>query len=465
MLPPSHPFNLLVIDDETSLRRTLRIALESMGHRVTEAANSAQALTSLQQQRFDLAFLDLRLGTERGLELLPELVSVAPGLHVVIITAFAGLDSAIEAMRKGAFDYLPKPFTPNQLRVVLDRSALIRGLRNRVTALEEQVGHLAPDVELTTEEPTVRKVFDVAFQVAPTEATVLLRGESGTGKGVLARATHTRSKRGSRTFVTVHCPSLSAELLESDLFGHVKGAFTGAVQDKPAKVEAADGGTLFLDEIGDLPLALQPKLLRLIQDKTYERVGDPTPRTADVRIMAATNRDLEADVKAGRFREDLFYRLNVIEVTLPPLRNRRKDLLPLARHLLKFFSRQSGKSVTGFSAEAEAAMATYAWPGNVRELRNAVERGVILTPDEVVGLEHLPGQLTSAGSTRVEVGAAVTIDALEAEHIRRVVASSPSLDEAARILGIDPSTLYRKRRSAKFRTQSAESDEKPTHGD
>ncbi len=446
MQPSSGPFNLLVIDDETSLRRTLRTALESMGHRVTEAANSAQALAAIQQQRFDLAFLDLRLGTEKGLELLPELVRVMPGLHVVIITAFAALDSAIEAMRKGAFDYLPKPFTPNQLRVVLDRSALIRGLRNRVTALEEQVGQLNPEVELATEEPTVRKVLDVAFQVAPTEATVLLRGESGTGKGVLARAMHTRSKRGSRTFVTVHCPSLSAELLESDLFGHVKGAFTGAVQDKPAKVEAADGGTLFLDEIGDLPLALQPKLLRLIQDKTYERVGDPTPRTADVRIMAATNRDLEADVKAGRFREDLFYRLNVIEVTLPALRNRRKDLLPLARHLLKFFSRQSGKSVTGFSPEAEVAMATYAWPGNVRELRNAVERGVILTPDVVVGLEHLPGQLTSAGSTRVEVGSAVTIDVLEAEHIRRVVASSPSLDEAARILGIDPSTLYRKRK-------------------
>jgi len=448
MQPPSDPFNLLVIDDETSLRRTLRTALESMGHRVTEAANSSQALESLRQSRFDLAFLDLRLGTERGLEVLPELLRVSPHLHVVIITAFAGLDSAIEALRKGAFDYLPKPFTPNQLRVVLDRSALVRGLRNRVAALEEQVGHLAPDVELDTLEPLAQKVLDVAFQVAPTEATVLLRGESGTGKGVLGRAIHSRSKRVRRSFVTVHCPSLSAELLESDLFGHVKGAFTGAVQDKPAKVEAADGGTLFLDEIGDLPLALQPKLLRLIQDKTYERVGDPTQRTADVRIMAATNRDLEGDVKAGRFREDLFYRLNVIEVTLLPLRSRRIDLLPLARHLLSFFSRQSGKSVTGFTPEAEAAMGAYAWPGNIRELRNAVERGVILTPEPFVGLEHLPGQLTTAGSTRVEVGGAVTIEDLEAEHIRRVVASAPSLDEAARILGIDPSTLYRKRRKS-----------------
>jgi NtrC-family two-component system response regulator AlgB len=377
---------------------------------------------------------------------LPELLKVAPALHVVIITAHASLDSAIESLRKGAFDYLPKPFTPNQLRVVLDRSALVRGLRNRVAALEEQVGQLAPEVELTTEEPVAQKAMDVAFQVAPTEATVLLRGESGTGKGVLARAMHARSKRANRPIVTVHCPSLSAELLESDLFGHIKGAFTGAVADKAGKVDAADGGTLFLDEVGDLPPPLQPKLLRLLQDRTYERVGEPSPRTADVRIVAATNRELEAEVKAGRFREDLFYRLNVIEIVVPPLRQRRRDVLPLARHLLGFFAGQAGKVVTGFTAEAEAAMTAYLWPGNIRELRNAVERGVILTRESLVGLEHLPGQITGATATRVEVGGPVTLDDLEAEHIRRVVASAPSLDEAAHILGIDPSTLYRKRK-------------------
>jgi NtrC-family two-component system response regulator AlgB len=446
MRTPLDPLNLLVIDDEVSLRRTLRTALESMGHRVTEAATGAQALESLGRQRYDLAFLDLRLGKEKGLDLLPELLRHLPGLHVVIITAFASLDSAIEALRKGAFDYLPKPFTPNQLRVVLDRSALVRGLRNRVAALEEQVGQLAPDAELESQEPAVRKALEVAFRVAPTDATVLLRGESGTGKGVLARAIHARSKRAGRPFVTVHCPSLSAELLESDLFGHVKGAFTGAVQDKAGKVDAAEGGTLFLDEIGDLPPALQPKLLRLLQDRTYERVGEPTARTADVRIMAATNRDLEAEVRAGRFREDLFYRLNVIEVILPPLRSRPRDLIPLARHLLAFFARQSGKAVTGFSTEAAAAMKAYPWPGNVRELRNAVERGVILTTDGEVGLEHLPGQFTATTTSRVELGGPVTLEELEAEHIRRVVASAPSLDDAARILGIDPSTLYRKRK-------------------
>ncbi|MDY3551532.1 sigma-54 dependent transcriptional regulator [Gemmata sp. JC717] len=439
---------LLVIDDEASLRRTIRIALESFGHTVKDAANRAQALEALRAQRFDLAFLDLKLGPEKGLELLPELLAVAPGLHVVIVTAHASLDTAIEALRKGAFDYLPKPFTPNQLRLALDRSALVRGLRDRVAALEEQVRQLPPEVELDSAEPSVRAALDVAFQVAPTEATVLVRGESGTGKGVLARELHARSKRAARPFVTVHCPSLSADLLESDLFGHAKGAFTGAVADKIGKVDAADGGTLFLDEIGDLPLALQPKLLRLIQDKTYERVGEPAARSADVRIVAATNRPLEVEVRAGRFREDLFYRLNVIEITMPALRQRRGDVLPLARHLLMFFARQSGKPVTGFTPEAEAALDAYPWPGNVRELRNAVERGVILTREERVGLEHMPGQLTAAGggAARVELGGPVTLEALEAEHIRRVVAAAPSLDEAARVLGIDPSTLYRKRK-------------------
>ncbi|HEX4612093.1 MAG TPA: sigma-54 dependent transcriptional regulator [Urbifossiella sp.] len=440
------PANLLVIDDEVSLRRTLRTALESQGHRVTEAANGAQALDALRQHRFDAAFLDLRLGRENGLDLLPELLRAAPGLHVVIVTAHASFNSAVEALRKGAFDYLPKPFTPDQLRVVLDRSGLVRGLRDRVAALEEQVGRLAPDVELDTREAAVQQVLDVAFHVAPTDTTVLLRGESGTGKGMLARAMHARSKRASRPFVTIHCPSLSLELLESDLFGHVRGSFTGAIRDAAGKVEAADGGTLFLDEVGDLPVGLQPKLLRLVQDKTYERVGEAAPREADVRIMAATNRDLEADVRAGRFREDLFYRLNVIEVTVPSLRQRRKDILPLARHLLGFFGRQTGKPVTKFTAEAEAAIQGYPWPGNVRELRNAVERGVILTRESEVGLEHLPGQLTTAAAAKVEVGGPVTIEALEAEHVRRVVAAAPSLDEAARTLGIDPSTLYRKRK-------------------
>src|SRR5262245_23656299 len=438
--------NLLLIDDEASLRRTLRLTLESMGHRVSETASGGQALRLLQGERFDVAFLDLRLGREEGMEQLPGLLRAGPEMAVVVMTAYASIDTAVEAMRRGAFDYLPKPFTPDQLRVVLDRWRLVHGLRTRVADLEAQVREGQPETDLTTDEPAVRAALDVAFRVAPTDATVLLRGESGTGKGVLARAIHARSPRASRPFVTVSCPSLSAELLESDLFGHVKGAFTGAVADKEGKVAAAEGGTLFLDEIGDLPSSLQPKLLRFLQERAYERVGEARPRTGDVRLITATNRDLAAEVAAGRFREDLFYRLNVIEVTLPPLRERRRDILPLAERLLAFFARQTGKRLGGFTAEAREALLRHAWPGNLRELRNAVERGAILAADPEIGLADLPAAVGQpGGAARIEVGDSVSLDDLEREHIRRVLARVSSLEEAAAILGIDPSTLYRKR--------------------
>jgi NtrC-family two-component system response regulator AlgB len=439
--------NVLLIDDDASLRKSIRLALETMGHRVTEARDGAQALDLLGHALFDVAFLDLRLAREKGLDVLPALLGLAPGLSVVVITAYATIETAVEAMRRGAFDYLPKPFTPNQLRVVLDRVAHVRQLQSHVEELEAQVRSIVPEADLLTEEPAMRQALDVAFKVAPSEATVLIRGESGTGKGVLARAVHARSPRAAGPFVTVNCPSLSAELLESELFGHVLGAFTGAVRDTLGKVAAAEGGTLFLDEIGDLPLPLQPKLLRLLQEKRYERVGEVQTRTCDVRILAATNRDLEAATAAGRFREDLLYRLNVIEVVLPPLRQRPHDVLPLADHLLRFFARQTGKQVSGFTEEARAALTRYPWPGNVRELRNAIERGVILASGPAVGLADLPAQVGQATpSRRLELGGAVTLEELEAEHIRRVLASKPTLEEAADVLGIDPSTLYRKRK-------------------
>jgi NtrC-family two-component system response regulator AlgB len=441
--------NLLLIDDEASLRRTLRTTLESMRHAVAEAADGSIALALLGERPFDLAFLDQRLGREQGLDLLPRLLREAPQLGVVVITAYASVGTAVEAMRRGAFDYLPKPFTPDQLRAVLQRWAQVSGLRRKVAALEEDVRAAAPEEELATQEPIMRQALELAFKAAASEATLLLRGESGTGKGVLARAIHQRSPRSSGPFVTVHCPSLSAELLESELFGHARGAFTGAVSETRGKVAAAAGGTLFLDEVGDLPASTQPKLLRLLQDRAYERVGEAETRSADVRLLAASNRDLSAEVTAGRFREDLYYRLNVIEVELPPLRRRPADILPLARHLLGFFARQTGKTLTGLTPEAEAALAHHSWPGNVRELRNAIERGAILSPGPLVDLAHLPVQLSRPArgpGARVEIGGAVTLEELEAEHIRRVLASAPSLDEAAATLGIDPSTLYRKRK-------------------
>jgi NtrC-family two-component system response regulator AlgB len=438
--------NILIIDDEPSLRRTLRTALEAMGHHATEARDGPQALDLAGHRQFDLAFLDLRLGGAQGLDLLPELLGLAPGLAVVVITAYATIATAVEAMRRGAFDYLPKPFTPDQLRLVLERAVRVRRLQSHVEELEERVQSVVPEADLQTEESVMRQALDLALKAAPSEATMLLRGDSGTGKGVLARTIHAHSRRADAPFVTVPCPSLSAELLESELFGHVRGAFTGAVRDTVGKVAAAEGGTLFLDEVGDLPPALQPKLLRLLQEKRYERVGETQTRACDVRILAATNRNLEADAAAGKFREDLLYRLNVIEVTLPPLRQRRRDILPLADHLLRFFARQAGKTLSGFTEEAQEAFLRYPWPGNVRELRNAIERGVILAAGPLVGLADLPAQVGTPSRSGVEVGGRVTLDQLEAEHIRRVLATTPTIDEASAVLGIDPSTLYRKRK-------------------
>jgi two-component system, NtrC family, response regulator AlgB len=437
---------LLLIDDDAALRKSLRLTLEAIDHHVTEAPDGDRARDLLGHRLFDAAFLDVRLGREHGLDLLGGLLRLAPGLPVIVITAYATIQTAVEAMRLGAFDYLPKPFTPDQIRLVLDRATRLRRLQSHVEELQDQVRSVVPEADLQTTAPAMRQALDVAFKAAPSKATILLRGESGTGKGVLARAVHARSPRAAAPFLTVHCPSLSSELLESELFGHVRGAFTGAVQDTVGKVAVAEGGTLFLDEVGDTPSALQPKLLRLLQEKRYERVGDTRTQVADVRVLAATNRNLESAIAAGKFREDLLYRLQVIEVVLPPLRERPADLLPLAEHLLRFFARQGGKALSGFTREAETVVLRYSWPGNVRELRNTVERGVILAAGEQVDVGDLPAQLWPPPRAAIEVGGRVTFEELEAEHLRRVLLSTTSLDEAAKVLGIDPSTLYRKRK-------------------
>ena len=439
---------ILIVDDEPNIRSALRLAVESMGHGVEETASRGDALRWIERRAFDLALIDLRLGDESGLDLLEPMMLQQPRLAVVVITAHASIDTAVEAMRRGAFDYLPKPFTPAQVRGVLERVTRVRGLRDRVADLEDQVRAEVPEAELASGDPLMGRVLELARRVAPTDAAVLIRGENGTGKGVLARALHAWSKRPCGPFVTVSCPSLSAELLESDLFGHARGAFTGAVRDAAGKVAAAEGGTLFLDEVGDLPPALQSKLLRFLQERKYERIGETRTRSADVRLVAATNRDLDAALASGAFREDLFYRLNVVELTLPPLR-RRTDILSLAEHLLRFFVRQTGRHLTGFTPEARQALTRHSWPGNLRELRNAVERAAILAQGPEVGLADLPERIAMAAvgpAGPSEIGGPVTLEQLEVEHIRRVLASSPSLDAAARTLGIDPSTLYRKRK-------------------
>lgn len=433
------PLNILVVDDEATIRRTLAICLDGEGYALREAASPREALAEAGRHYFDVAFVDLRLGTQSGMDLIPALLEANAGIRIVMITAHATIENAVEAIKHGAFDYLPKPFVPAQVALMAKRAAQAGIERARAS---EPAGNL----DLQSASPAVQRALGLAKQAAASDATILIRGETGTGKGVLARAVHAWSARRDHSFSVVSCPSIPLELLESELFGHVQGSFTGAHRDQPGRVAQAQKGTLFLDEIGDLPLSLQAKMLRFIQDHEYERLGESTTRKADVRVLTATHIDLEAAVRAGRFREDLFYRLNVIEISLPALRDRREDLLPLARRLLRRFAAENHRTVGDFSPEAEAWLSAHDWPGNLRELSNAMERAAILTQGPEVSVELLRTKLAVPGPSEPGPGSAVTLDELEQQHIRRVLATDKPLEHCARILGIDAATLWRKRK-------------------
>ncbi|MDH1009503.1 sigma-54-dependent response regulator transcription factor AlgB [Pseudomonas nicosulfuronedens] len=440
---PEQQGRILLVDDESAILRSFRYCLEDEGYSVATASSAQQAENLLQRQVFDLCFLDLRLGDDNGLDVLAQMRVQAPWMRVVIVTAHSAVDTAVDAMQTGAADYLVKPCSPDQLRLAAAKQLEVRQLTARIEALEGEVRKQGDVLE--SHSPAMAAVLETARQVAATDANILILGESGSGKGELARAIHHWSKRAKKSCVTINCPSLTAELMESELFGHSRGAFTGATENTLGRISQADGGTLFLDEIGDFPLTLQPKLLRFIQDKEYERVGDPVTRNADVRILAATNRDLAGMVAQGTFREDLLYRLNVIVLNLPPLRERAEDIIGLAERFLARFVKDYGRPARGFTDDARALLRRYNWPGNVRELRNVIERASIICNFDLIGVEQLAiGEQTTNSAPRI--GEAMSLEALEKAHIAAVMASSATLDQAAKTLGIDASTLYRKRK-------------------
>jgi NtrC-family two-component system response regulator AlgB len=459
---------LLVVDDERSITSTIEAAMRSAGHQVEIADSGEMALTLMRKQVPDILLTDLRMDGMSGIDLLGKTKEYFPSVTGVIMTAFGTIDTAVSAMKQGAYDYLVKPFTPEQLEHLVERIEEFRKLREENTKLRDTVDALSEPSAIVSNNARMHKVLDTAKKVAITDSTVLITGESGTGKTLLAKVIHDASVRAKGPFAVVNCATLSENLLESELFGHVRGSFTGAVKDKMGRLQVADTGTVFLDEIGEISPSLQTKLLRFLQDREFEKVGDTKTIRVDVRIVAATNKDLEREVREGRFREDLYFRLNVIDLHMPSLRQRPEDIIILAEQLLTKSFVASNRPARPLSDNAKKAILAYGWPGNIRELKNALERAAILCTTDFVTVEDLPDRVlehsghlfpggTIAGS--VEGGGPgadgslaamtpsdVSLEDLEKQHIRHILTTATTLEEAASILGINLSTLWRKRR-------------------
>jgi len=442
--------SILVIDDEEVMRDVLAALLGPAGYQVTVAQEGEEGLALVRKQSFDAAIVDVMLPGLGGLEVLEELKRTDPELVVLMITAFASVETAILAMKKGAFDYVTKPFKHEEVLHILRNGLNQRRLQDENRQLRTALRDQSRFTEIVGKSPRMLQVFNLISQAAPSRSTILVVGESGTGKELVAKAIHANSPRAEKSFIVVNSGSLPHDLLESNLFGHVKGAFTGAVYSKKGLFELADKGTLFFDEIGNIPLETQAKLLRVMQEREFMRLGGVDTVKVDVRIVAATNIDLRRAVEEGRFREDLFYRLNVIAVQLPPLRQRKEDVPALVNHFIDKYARENEKPVAGISPEALQALMDYDWPGNVRELENVIERGVVLTTASRIGRDLIPDHVRTAPAFQVPhmtvppegISLRDVIANLERRLIESTLESTGGVQkEAARLLGLKPTTL------------------------
>jgi DNA-binding NtrC family response regulator len=434
--------SILVVDDEYSVRDSLYNWFRKDGHDVRAAENAAAALAALEERRYDVVLLDIKMPGMDGMELQERLHKIDPQLAVIMITAFASVDTAVRALKQGAFDYVTKPIDPDELSHLVERALEQRRLREENVQLKGTIDEIAGVGEIVGDSAPMRKVLELVHHVAQTDATVLIRGESGTGKELIARAIHAKSRRRYFPIIPVNCGGLPENLFESELFGHEKGAFTGAQHRRKGKVELADGGTLFLDEVGAIPLKMQVDLLRVLETKELSRVGGTRPVKVDFRVICATNEDLEKAVADGRFREDFYYRINVFTIEAPPLRSRRSDIPLLARYFLERLARQMDKHIAEFSPEAMEQLTAYDWPGNVRELANAVERAMVVGKPPAIRPDDLPlGRIGRvAGATTLEPLAEV-----EKRHIAGVLGGTDwNITRAAEILEIDRVTVYNK---------------------
>ncbi len=440
---------VLLVDDDGPLCETLALGLRKRGFVVAFRTAADEALLALDSDDFDVVVTDLNMRGLGGLELCERVVGSRPHVPVQLLTAFGSLDAAVAAIRVGAYDFINKPVELDVLAIAVDRAATHRKLRQEVKRLRQESGRLPRFDALVGQSPAMQAAYDLIERVAPVDATVLVTGESGTGKEVVARTIHDRSHRRSGPFVAINCAAMPETLLESELFGHAKGAFTDAKTAEPGLFNRANRGTIFLDEIGDMPLGLQPKLLRVLQERTLRPVGGRDEIPVDVRVVVATNRDLESAVEEGRFREDLYYRINVVHIPLPPLRARSGDILPLAQHFLSHFASRADKSVTGIAPAAAQKLAAYGWPGNVREVQNCMERAVALTRFDQIGVDDLPEKIRDYRRSHVLVTSddpseLVPLEEVERRYIARVMeVVGGNKTAAARILGIERKRLYR----------------------